>query len=309
MQQHPVHFFSDRLGLDGELYLPDRLGPGPHRGVVICSGYQGLKDIHPARFARALTKRGYVCFGFDYRGFGWSDGERGRLVPQDQVEDLRAAVATLRQQEDVKIVRLGVIGWALGGGVAITAAADDPLVDAVVAINSIGDGARALRFSHDEASYAALEADVMADRFERIRVGRSRKVDPFRIVRLDPVTDHYVTSELYKTRGFAGHGVSLESAEFLMRFRPEDHVGRIAPRPLLLIHGQTNQLHSVEECYRLAAAAGETAELLVLPDTGHTEWMFDDDPTFLGLVETLDQFLSAALDPQVENGPISVAAG
>ena len=55
MERRPVTFFSDGLRLDGELHLPTGLEPGDRRPAVItCSGYQGLKAIHPARFARAL---------------------------------------------------------------------------------------------------------------------------------------------------------------------------------------------------------------------------------------------------------------
>ena len=52
MSRRPAGFYSDGLRLDGELYLPDDLEPGERRpAIVTCSGYQGLKAIHPARFA------------------------------------------------------------------------------------------------------------------------------------------------------------------------------------------------------------------------------------------------------------------
>ena len=62
MERRPVTFFSEGLRLDGELHLPAGLEPGERRPAIItCSGYQGLKAIHPERFARALTPDGYVC--------------------------------------------------------------------------------------------------------------------------------------------------------------------------------------------------------------------------------------------------------
>jgi uncharacterized protein len=87
MERRGVKFFSERMMLDGDLYLPDGVEPAANApAIVVCSGYQGLKDIHPVRFARALVPRGYVCLAFDYRGFGMSEGERGRLAPQDDEE-------------------------------------------------------------------------------------------------------------------------------------------------------------------------------------------------------------------------------
>ena len=78
MVRRPVSFFSARLRLDGDLYLPEDVPAGALLPAVIpCSGYTGLKDIHPARFARALVPHGYACLAFDYRGFGASEGERG----------------------------------------------------------------------------------------------------------------------------------------------------------------------------------------------------------------------------------------
>jgi pimeloyl-ACP methyl ester carboxylesterase len=295
MQRRAVHFFADRFLLDGDLYLPDDLREGETRpAIVTCSGYQGLKTIHPERFARALVPHGYICLAFDYRGFGASEGERGRLVPQDWVEDVRAAVSFLTTVSEVDPERIGLIGWALGGGVAIAEAADDERVAAVAACNAIGDGTRSTRFMHDEESWSRLCDGVVRDRPQRALSGRSEIVHPFDIVRLDRVTAGYVDEELYKAAGF-GSGVTLESADHLLRFRPEDVVDRLAPRPLLLVHGDRNDLHSPDESRSLHARAGESSELVLLPDSGHTEWMFDDHPTFRELVDRLARFFAGSL--------------
>src|SRR5207248_2589251 len=165
MERRPVTFFSDGLRLDGELHLPTGLEPGDRRPAVItCSGYQGLKAIHPARFARALAPAGYVCLAFDYRGFGRSEGARGRLVPQEQCEDLRAGISFLETVPEVDPDAISLVGWALGGGVAIAAAVDDDPVRSVVAINPIADGLRSTRFMHDDDSWHRLLERVEADR-------------------------------------------------------------------------------------------------------------------------------------------------
>jgi uncharacterized protein len=211
-----VTFFSDRLRLDGELYLPPGLEPGEQRpAVIICSGYQGLKVIHPARFARSLTPDGYVCLAFDYRGFGRSEGEPGRLVPQEQCEDVRAGISFLQTIPEVDPEAISLVGWALGGGVAIATAADDDRARSVVAINAIGDGRRSIRFMHDEESWRNLLERVRADRRCRALDGSSELVHPFEVVRLDAVTKSYVDEELYREDGF-GSEVSLESADFLL---------------------------------------------------------------------------------------------
>ena len=292
MVSRSVTFFSESLRLDGDLLSPERAGRRP--AIVALSGYQGLKGVHPARFARALVPAGYVCLAFDYRGFGASEGPRGRLVPQEQVEDARAAVSFLAAQPEVDPERIGLLGWALGGGVAIASAADDPLVRAVAAANPIGDGARSVRFMHDEVSWGELHAAIAEDRARRAVEGASRLVPTFDVVRLDEVTRRYVDEELYREPGF-GADVTLESTELLLRFRPELVVDRIAPRPLLLIHGAQNRLHSPEESRELFRRAGDPKELVLLEGAGHCEWMYDDHPMFLRLVAIVERFFEQAL--------------
>jgi pimeloyl-ACP methyl ester carboxylesterase len=295
IERRPVTFFADGLRLDGDLYIPSGLRAGERRPAVIpLSGYQGLKGLQPARFARALVPLGYVCLTFDYRGFGRSDGQRGRLVPQEQCEDVRAAISFMETVPEVDAGAISLIGWALGGGVAIVTAADDPRARCVVAMNAIGDGERSVRFMHDEASFHELLERVHADRRRRALDGKSELVHPFDIVRLDSVTKDYVDAELYPEPGF-GSEVSLESADLLFRFRPADVVARIAPRPLLLFHGQDNRLHSIDESRDLYSHAGEPKRLVLLEGSGHTDWMFDDHPTFRHVIELTHEFIGDAV--------------
>jgi fermentation-respiration switch protein FrsA (DUF1100 family) len=80
----------------------------------------------------------------------------------------------------------------------------------------------------------------------------------------------------------------------LFRFRPSAVVDRIAPRALLLIHGQENRLHSVDESHDLYAHARDPKRLVVLEGSGHTEWMFDDHPTFHQVIRIVSEFLAQA---------------
>ncbi len=287
-------FFSSASRIDADLYLPDE-GEGPFPTVIAVSGFQGQKVIHPQRFARALTPRGFAVMGFDYRGFGMSEGERGRLVPQEWAEDIRAAVDRVAAHPKVDVNRVGLLGWGLGGGVVVYEAADDDRVKAVACCNGIADGYESTRLMHDEASFHSLLERVHADRGHRTESGRSEITSPWDIVRLDldGQTDDYVSEELYKAPGF-GSGVTLESADYLLRFRPWEQVGKIAPRELLIVHGENNELHKLSEAQRLYDAANEPKRLEVLAGKGHTEWMLDDDPTFRGLADTLAEFFTVA---------------
>src|SRR5574341_488188 len=111
MRTRRCDFYSDGIRLDGLLHLPE--GPpvdGGRAVIVLCSGFQGLKELIPAKLWGPLTDAGYACFSFDYRGFGTSEGERGRVQPREQVEDIRNAATFLQQQPELNRERIGAIG-------------------------------------------------------------------------------------------------------------------------------------------------------------------------------------------------------
>jgi len=289
-RRRSVSFESSGLRLDGDLHLPATEAGARLPGVLVCSGYQGLKDIQPARFARALVPAGFVCLAFDYRGFGKSEGRPGCLIPQKQVDDTIAAVGFLTSVAEVDPARIALVGWGLGGGIVIAAAAAEPRVRAVVSFNAIGDARRATRAAHDEESWTRLLARVEADRGR----AESELVPAFEILPLDRVTGEYAHDELARYAGF-GSDVTLESVAALLAFRPETVVSELSPRPLLLVHGSDNKLNPPDESVELHRLAGEPKELVLLPGAGHTEWMYDDHPTFRHVAELTRSFLERSL--------------
>ena len=294
MPSIPFPFFSDGYRLDADLHLPDDSGTGaPYPIVIAASGYQGLKVIHPERFARTLTPRGYAVLAFDYRGFGLSEGERGRLVPQEWALDVRAAVDRVSNHPQLDPNRIALVGWGLGGGVVVSEASEDPRVKVLASCNAIADGYRSTKKMHDEKSWNSLVERIEKDRGTRTTLGRSEITSPWDIVRLDldDRTDDYVGEELYKAPGF-GAGVNLESADYLLRFRPEEQAAKLTNQPLLVVHGAENQLHKVEEAHALYNSAAGAKRLEILEGKGHTEWMFDDDPTFKHMIELIDSFFT-----------------
>jgi alpha-beta hydrolase superfamily lysophospholipase len=303
--REPIRFFSDGQRLDGELWRPPTSACS---GIVIaCSGYLGLKGLQPARFARALVPYGYACLCFDYRGFGFSDGERGRLIPEEQIEDIRAAVDYLRSRDETAGSPLVLLGWGLGGALVIAEAAHDPRVDAVVAVNALADGHRTTRALHDESTWAQLMARLDQDRLERVRHGRSALIPAFDLVRLEGATLDYVETELYKDSGF-GFPITCEAGERLLRFSVEHLVGRLSPRPLFVAHGAVNDLYSSAEAQRLYELAGEPRELHLLERAGHSEWMHDGHETLRQLIELIVDFLRRSLQASSGGRPGAVAA-
>ncbi len=282
MRTRRCQFYSDGIRLEGLLQLPEHTTPtGSRPTIVLCSGFQGLKELIPAKLWGPLTEAGNVCFAFDYRGFGTSQGERGRVLPPEQVEDIRSAVTFLQQQPEADPERIGLVGWGFGGGVVVQAAAEDERVRAVACLNGVGDAGRAVRDSRPYADWLAMQDRIAEDRVHRVLSGQSQKVSPWDVVPLDSVTRVRVDDDMYARFAAFGVEVTLQSAEAYYAVRPELAADRISPRPLLLVHGVRDALHPIDEARSLYAHARDPKELIEIPEGHHLDWIEPGHPLYL----------------------------
>jgi hypothetical protein len=123
---------ADGIELVGHLRLPAADGPLP--AVAITGPFTGVKEQVVGRYAQRLADAGFATLAFDHRGFGESGGRRGHEDSQGKLADLRSAIALLTSRAEIDPERIGVVGVCLGGGYAVSAAATDPRVKAVVGI-------------------------------------------------------------------------------------------------------------------------------------------------------------------------------
>ncbi len=107
-----------------------------------------------------------------------------------------------------------------------------------------------------DSSYAAI-GDVIAAEYRRLRV---------------PTFPLLAASDRYN--GWR-YGYRFEA------LRPIDHVARLAPRPLLIIHGEQDGLTPVEHARRLYAAAGQPKECWIVPNAPHCGGYFADRETYV----------------------------
>lgn len=68
------------------------------------------------------------------------------------------------------------------------------------------------------------------------------------------------------------------------RVAPEEQIGKIAPRPVLIIHGTHDPLITPRHAERLYRAAGEPRTLWWADGSGHTQARFDNPDAFYPLV-------------------------
>lgn len=291
-------FFSDGNRLQATIYHPDDLPPATrHPVLIVNSGYQGFNEFYPRMFAQNLTQRGFACFGFDYRGMADSQGDKGTVLIEDQVSDIRNAVTFMQVQDDVDELRIGLIGWGMGAANVVLAAEEGHDVAAVAALNGFYDGERWLKSIHSYDEWIRILDEVKEDRVHRVLEGESRLADPFEHYLLDPATKDYVGKELEKVYGF-GHPTRVQFTESIIRLKVERVVRRLHGTPLFIGHGSRNTLHPFDEAKRLYTAASSPKTLYTI-DGRHNDFMYSEHPEFVALCDRLEEFFDEAFAASV----------
>jgi fermentation-respiration switch protein FrsA (DUF1100 family) len=293
MKERKISFYSEGSKLDGTLYLPDDYQPGEKRPAIIPnSGYQGFNEFYPKLFARNLTEAGYVCLGFDYRGFAQSEGLQGRVLLDEQVEDIRNAITFLQIQEEVDPEQIGLIGWGMGASNVVRAAAYDDRVKAVAGLNGFFNGERWLKSIHSYVDFVNIKKVLAEDRIHRVTTGSSKYENTFIHYPLDPATNDYVQKELAPLSPF-GKQTQLQFTESIIEMNAEKVVKDVTV-PLFIAHGKDNLLHPFEESQSLFELANEPKQLYVI-DGKHNDFMYHEHAVFQDLITRLEEFFGEHL--------------
>lgn len=113
-------------------YIASRTGAS----VIVIGGSNSTRfDMLP--YARLLSEGGTGVLLFDWPGCGESDGSIG--LGATERDAVRAAVAFVAQQRDVRNGRIGLLGFSVGAHHALFAAAQDTLVRALIVEGVFGN--------------------------------------------------------------------------------------------------------------------------------------------------------------------------
>jgi fermentation-respiration switch protein FrsA (DUF1100 family) len=175
-------------------------------------------------------------------------------VGHHETNDVLGAVTYLVKRPEVDPARIGVIGFSMGAAAAIQAAARSRNIAVVVA----------------DSAYASF-MDAAKYSFRLVT-----RVPHFPIA---PIAMHW-----------AKWIVHVDAS----RLRPVDVIGRISPRPILITHGELDEIVPVSHARTLFQAAEEPKELWVVPEAHHVGAR-DTDPD--GYFVTIERFFRQTLSP------------
>jgi acetyl esterase/lipase len=118
--------------VDADVYLPPR--PGRHGAVILLLGAVGYPRRDPTlvRFADGLARAGAVVMIPES-----SNLQQGDILPEE-TEGLQAAVDYLRSRPEVDPGRIGIIGFSVGGSLALLAAEAERGRETIAFVNAFG---------------------------------------------------------------------------------------------------------------------------------------------------------------------------
>jgi hypothetical protein len=281
-----VAFVSDGLKLAGVLHIPrERAARVRRPGVLVLHGFGSNKDGGvPLAVATLLAAWGYPALRFDMRGCGESEGPRGRVICLEQVEDTKNALSFLATRPEVDPERIALLGNSFGAAVAVYAAGVDPRVAAAISCGGWGDGEKKFRRQHASPEAWGRFTAMLEEGRRRTRTGESMMVPRYDIVPIPPgLRGNLATASIME--------FPFEVVESMLAFKANEVVGKIAPRPLLLLHAAHDSVTPTEQSIDLFQHAGQPTDLHLVADVDHF-MLSEGNPLVLDLVRSwLDKYL------------------
>lgn len=271
------------IALAGDLYAAKSLDKGKqYPALVVGAPYGGVKEQGPCVYANELAKRGFVVLTFDPCYMGESAGEPRHVSSPDLFsENISAGVDFLGLLPYVDRDKIGTLGICGSGGFALSAAAVDRRIKAVVTA-SMYDVSYSARVGKSPEEVQAFKEKLSLQRWKDAENGTPEYIPSFPEETAAGMPDEMTGIwrefyEFYATkRGhhpYARGGFTTTSDMAFLNYPLLHYISEIAPRPILLIVGeQAESRFYSDEAFKNAA---EPKELLVIPNCNHVD-LYDD---------------------------------
>lgn len=208
----------------------------PDAPIIVPLAGHGRSKSDLLGIARYLWQAGFSCLMVDYRGLSETDGFIHSTLGFQETDDVLATIDWLARRNPGSPI--GLLGYSMGGSIAILATARDSRIGAVIS----------------DCGFSS-QRDVVA-----YHVRRRVHIRPA----ASAVTA--ATGALLRRRaGFAMDGVE-----------PRAEIARIAPRPVFIIHGERDEIVPPAHAEEMYAAAGEPRRLWIIDGARHVEGYFVD---------------------------------
>jgi hypothetical protein len=227
-----------------------------------------------------MAERGFVALAFDPSFTGESGGQpRNVASPDVNTEDFSAAVDCLGLHKSVDRERIGVIGICGWGGMALNAVAVDKRVKAVAA-STMYDMTRVMSKGYNDSVTLEQRTKTLEQlsrqRWQDAEKGTPAYGPPMNELKggeaqfLVDYHDYYKTPRGFHPRAINSNGSwTVTNPLSFMNMPLLSYIREIAPRPLLLIHGE--KAHSRYFSETAYAAAAEPKEMMIIPGAVHTD--------------------------------------
>jgi len=233
MRDSAVILSVDDIMLAGQVFLPDDCS-GVYPAICICHGipavpYNPEEKGGYPELAARFCRAGFAVLVFNFRGCGPS---QGNIDMPGWTNDVDAAIDFLHMLPEVDRNKIYLLGSSGGAAVSIYTAAHNKCVSAVAAMA------------------CPAEFDFMAGgHTAESLIARFREIGVIKDADFPPSVKKWID-------GFKA-------------VAPIEYVGKVSPKPLLLVHGESDDVVPVEHVERLYAKAGRPKEKIILPGAGH----------------------------------------
>ncbi|MDH5302303.1 MAG: alpha/beta fold hydrolase [Gammaproteobacteria bacterium] len=267
MHKKSVEFISDGQTIVADVYIPNESTLNAP-AILLCHGFAGVKELLLPAFAEYFASAGYVAMTFDYRGFGGSGGEPGRLVPALQIEDIKQAISFLASCPEVDASRIALWGTSFGGANAIVVASEDDRVKALSVQLTFADGEKIITSEMSQEDKEKFLGTLEKMKEKKEKTGKEMMVPIVKVL-----TDEQ-SKEFYNEYSEAFDALKIKIpfltiAETLAH-KPINSISKVNV-PVLVVAATNDSVNPVTESYSLFEAANEPKELFELEGATHYE--------------------------------------
>jgi dienelactone hydrolase len=238
--------------------VPD--GEGPFPAVVMNHGHGGGRQEGGgfARLAKALADAGILTIRMDFPGSGDSKESFTEGYLSNMISDSNASLAYMLANYPVDPARLGILGYSMGGRIALTigASGDSPYKAMGLLAPSADPGKGLLLFfAGSEAEYERLYAEASSDK-------------------------GYAD---YTTQYGQQQKLSKQWFDELLASKPLENISAYKGA-MLVVHGDKDVVIKPAE-NEAVVAAYPAASIVLVPDADHGYGFYSDQPAVTALVE------------------------